>query len=96
VKVSWEDVKDAANQKRHGISFDEAQALFTTGEYLEVFDQEHSETEERFVAIGLIGRGLIVLIWTQSEEDTAHIISARFATKGEEKLYESYMGRKND
>jgi uncharacterized DUF497 family protein len=64
--------------------------------YLEIFDPEHSETEDRFIAIGLIGRGLIVVVWTQSEEDTTHIISARFATKREQKLYESYKGRRND
>lgn len=92
MKVSWDEAKNLANQKKHGISFDEAQNLFTSGDYLEIFDEEHSETEERFVAIGLIVRGLIVVVWTQSEEDTIHIISARFATKREKKLYESYMG----
>jgi hypothetical protein len=96
VKVSWADAKNAANQKKHGISFDEARDLFTAGEYLEVFDEQHSETEDRFIAIGLIGRGLIVVVWTQSEEQTAHIISARFATKREEELYESYIGRRDD
>jgi uncharacterized DUF497 family protein len=39
---------------------------------------------------------LIVVVWTQSEEETVHIISARFATKREEGLYESSMGRRND
>jgi uncharacterized DUF497 family protein len=93
VKVSWDDAKNTANQKKHGISFDEAQFVFTSGDYLEIFDREHSETEDRFIAIGLIGRGLIVMVWTQSEEDTTHIISARFAPKREQKLYESFEGR---
>lgn len=65
MKVSWDEAKNLANQKKHGISFDEAQNLFTSGDYLEIFDEEHSETEERFVAIGLIVRGLIVVVWTQ-------------------------------
>jgi uncharacterized DUF497 family protein len=61
---------------------------------LEIFDEEHSETEDRFIAIGLIGRGLIVVVWTLSEENTVHLISARFATRREQKRYQSYMGQK--
>lgn len=96
VKIRWDGAKNLANQKKHGISFDEAQDLFTSGEYLEIFDAEHSETEERFVAIGLINRGLIVVVWTQSEEDTMWIISVRFATRREEGLYESHIGKRHD
>jgi putative transcriptional regulator len=57
VNVSWDDAKSRANRNKHGISFDEARHVFTSGDYLEIFDQEHSETEDRFIAIGLIGRG---------------------------------------
>jgi uncharacterized protein len=92
VNVSWDDAKNTANRNKHGISFDEARHVFASGDYLEIFDQEHSETEDRFIAIGLIGRGLIVVVWTESEENTVRIISARFATKREEGLYEAYMG----
>ena len=93
VKVGWDETKNLANQKKHGISFDEAQDLFASGDHLEIFDHEHSETEERFIAIGLINRGLIVVVWTQGEENEIWIISARFATKHEEGLYESYRGK---
>ena len=96
MKFSWDEAKNRANQKKHGISFDEAQNLLKSADYLEIFDEEHSESEERFIAIGLIGRGLIVVAWTPSEEDMTHIISARFATKREEKLYESYIGKRYD
>lgn len=96
MKVSWDEAKNIANQRKHGISFDEASELFDSADYLEIFDDEHSEIEERFIAIGLIPRGLIVVVWTQSEEDTIHIISARFGTRREGKLYESYVGKSND
>ena len=96
MKVGWDEAKNVANQKKHGLSFEEAQALFWSNDYLEVFDQAHSEIEERFIAIGLINRGLIVVVWTQTEEDTIWIISARLAAKHEEKLYESYRGKKHE
>jgi uncharacterized DUF497 family protein len=77
---------------QHELSFEEAQHVFSTRDYLEIFDQEHSDTEERFIAIGLINRGLVVVVWTQTEENEIWIISARFATKREEGLYESHRG----
>ena len=96
MKVSWDDAKNVANQGKHGVSFEEAQAIFATEDYLEVFDEEHSDREDRFIAIGLIHRGLIVVVWAQADEETIRIISARQATKSEAKLYEIYMRKKHD
>jgi len=57
VVFEWDAGKDSRNQEKHGVSFDEAKALFTSGaDYLEVFDAEHSEFEDRFIAIGPIAR----------------------------------------
>ena len=76
MKVAWDEDKNAANQRKHQLSFEEAQHVFSSDDYLEVFDQEHSDTEERFIAIGLINRGLIVVVWTQTEENEIWIMSA--------------------
>ena len=96
VKVSWDDAKNLANQKKHGISFDEARALFATEDYLEIFDAEHSDAEDRFIAIGLIRRGLVVVVWALGDDEVTRIIGARPATKREAKLYGSYMGKKHE
>jgi len=95
VEFSWDEAKNASNQKKHGLSFEEARDLFTSDTYLEMFDDRHSEMEDRFLAVVLISRGLIVVAWTQSEEDAIHRISARFATKRETGMYETYMGRRD-
>lgn len=95
MKFAWDDAKDLANQRKHRISFDEAAALFRPAvDYLEIFDAEHSITEDRFIAIGPIRRGLVVLVWTERDEDIVRIISARWATKLEQALYQSYVERK--
>ena len=60
---------------------------------LRSFDEAHSVVEERLIAIGMIRRGLIVVVWTETEEGTVRLISARSATKREEALYESHMGK---
>ena len=93
VKVTWDDAKNATNQRKHGVSFEEARELFTSGrDYLEVFDEAHSELEDRFIAIGLVTRGLILAVWTERDDDVIRIISARWATKPEQDRYHTYMG----
>ena len=90
----WDDAKDLSNQRKHGLSFAEARQLFESGaDYLEIFDVEHSELEDRFIAIGPIDRGLVVVIYTEREEDFIRIIGARLANKTEQALYRSYMDK---
>jgi len=61
----------------------EASELFKSGaDYLETYDEEHSDEEDRFIAIGHISRGLIVVAYTE-RDDVLRILSARMATKKE-------------
>ena len=92
VDFEWDDAKDLDNQQKHGLSFTEAQRLFESGsDYLEIFDEEHSEFEDRFIAIGPIDRGIVVVVYTEREEETVRIIGVRLATKREQAWYRSYM-----
>ncbi len=88
----WDDEKDLSNQQKHGLSFSEAKKLFEAGaQYLEIFDEDHSETEDRFIAIGPISRGLVVVVYTEPEEGRVRIIGARLASRREQDLYRAYM-----
>lgn len=92
MRFSWDPLKDATNQRKHGIGFDEASALFTSGvEYLEIFDEVHSTTEDRFIAVGPVARGVLVVVFTEQAADTIRIISARAATPGEIDLYLEHL-----
>ena len=65
--------------------------LFSSSEgYLEIYDEAHSELEDRFIAIGPISRGLVLIVWTEREDDVIRIISARWATTAEQGLFLSY------
>ena len=89
----WDAEKDRSNRKRHGVSFDEAAELFTSGgEYLEIYDAKHGDDEDRFIAIGPIQRGLVVIVYTERLEETVRIISARWATRSETGLFRRYLG----
>lgn len=92
MRVVWDDAKNLANQRKHQVSFEEASALFHSGDdYVEIFDAENSVTEDRFIAIGPIRRGLVLVVWTERDEDTVRIISARWAEDAERALYRAYM-----
>jgi uncharacterized protein len=92
VRVTWDEAKNLANRRKHGISFEEAEELFASGsDYLEIFDEAHSESEDRLIAIGPVARGLIVVVWTAQDDDTLRIISARWANEREQALCHRYM-----
>ena len=96
MEFEWDVGKEVENRERHGISFDEAKELFTSGvDYLEIYDAEHSHEEDRFIAVGLVRRGLIVVVYTERQEDVVRIISARFATPRESRLFQKYTGEES-
>jgi uncharacterized DUF497 family protein len=93
VRLEWDPTKDEANRKKHGLSFHEAKELFTSStDFLEIYDDEHSEEEDRFIAIGPIRAGIIVVIYTEPQDEIIRIVSARKATKKEVLLFHKHYG----
>ncbi len=93
MRIEWDDQKDRQNQKKHGLSFEEASELFMgVVDYLEIFDEDHSLSEDRFICVGPIRRGLIVVVKTEPDDEMFRILSARLATRRETALYHSYCG----
>lgn len=91
-RFDWDPEKAEANFAKHGVRFEEVVELFSSGiDYLEIFDEAHSIEEERFLAVGLIAKGVVVVVWTDGEEDIVRIISARIATPRERKQFEARM-----
>ena len=89
----WDPEKDRLNRELHGVSFDEAKELFIgDDDYLEIYDIEHSCDEDRYIGIGPIQSGLVLVVYTERSEDAVRIISARRATESEARLYLQYMG----
>lgn len=85
-------IRSKINRERHGISFEEASELFKSGnDYLEIYDEGHSDDEERFIGIGPIRAGIVVIIYTERSDDVIRLISARRATKKEVDLFHQYF-----
>lgn len=85
----WDHRKAAANLKKHGIAFEEAQSVFFDEQARLIDDPDHSEDEDRFVLLGLSSslRLLLVCHCYRREGDVIRIISARKATARESKHY---------
>ena len=89
----WDSRKAKGNFRKHRISFERAAAIFRDPNILSIPDEEHSETEERWLTMGLDENGILLVIFHKFENLSAavcriRIISARKATKTEETQYE--------
>jgi len=89
IRFSWDDRKNEANKKKHGVSFDEAKTVFYDENAIRYFDPDHSDDEDRFLMVGASYklRILIVCHCFMEEASVIRIITARKATKGEEDNY---------
>ena len=67
IKFQWNDNKNKINQKKHKISFEEAQSVFFDEEALIIDDPEHSLEEERFIILGLSKKAIFWLSVTAIE-----------------------------
>ena len=87
----WDEKKSAANQNKHGVSFDEAKSVFTDQFARLISDPDHSDDEERFILLGTsIHSRLLVVCHCIRKNDSIRIISARKADKQEREIYEGY------
>jgi uncharacterized DUF497 family protein len=89
LQFQWNPSKNRANEKKHGVSFTEAESAFSDEHGLFMADPDHSEDEDRFVLIGMSAslRVLVVCHCYRKAETVIHIISARMATRAEQRQY---------
>ena len=89
IQFEWHERKAAKNQKKHGVSFDEAATVFGDTLSITVPDPLHSSpAEERFVTLGQSAHGRLLVVVHSDSGDVVRIISARGATTRERRDYE--------
>jgi uncharacterized DUF497 family protein len=88
---TWDERKDAANRKKHGVSFDEARTVFFDEHARLIADPDHSDDEDRFIILGHseLSRLLVVCHCYREGDSIIRIISARKATRHETHHYGS-------
>ncbi len=90
---SWDDRKEHENQRKHGISFDEATTAFADENARLKHDPDHSQAEDRFVLLGFSAKlRLLVVVHAYRQDDKEiRIISARKAVPKERKQYGVFL-----
>ena len=84
----WDREKDAANRRKHGVSFSEAATVFYNPAAQIFDDPGHSVEEQREIIVGHSGRGFLLLVFFTERYEKIRIITARKATRREREEYE--------
>ena len=89
LRFVWDPRKASASEKKHGVSFEEAESVFLDEQALLIGDPEHSDDEDRFILLGLSARLRILVVCHcfRESETVVRIISARKADGDEENEY---------
>ncbi len=92
-RYEWDQKKSTSNQRKHGVSFEEARTAFLDENARVIPDPEHSEDEDRFVLLGLSVslRVLVVCHCYRQNDEVIRIISARKADEDEIKQYQWWL-----
>jgi uncharacterized DUF497 family protein len=85
----WDEGKARANERKHGVTFDEAKTVFYDDNAELIGDPDHSSQEDRFVMVGMSSRARILIVCHCYRENNGviRIISARKATRKEQAQY---------
>jgi len=89
ITFEWDEAKNRANKRKHGIPFEEAQTVFLDENAIRYFDPDHSQDEDRFIMLGLSFRlrVLVVCHCYRAGDAIIRIISARKANNEEANDY---------
>ena len=88
----WDPVKAAANVKKHRVRFEEGASVFLDPWAMTFPDPDHSDDEDREVTIGCSARRSVLFVAHTARAGRIRIISARRATRREQRQYEEGIG----
>ena len=93
IHFTWDPAKARLNERKHGVSFEEAQTIFFDDNARLEHDPDHSEDEDRFILLGLSTklRVLVACHCYRADDAEIRLISARKATKKERQQYEEFL-----
>jgi uncharacterized DUF497 family protein len=88
IRFSWDPRKAAINERKHGVSFDDATTAFDDPLSVTVPDPDHSHSEVRHVLLGHSSDGRLLVVAHRERDEEIRIISARPANRRERQIYE--------
>ena len=88
LRFEWDEPKNKANQRKHGISFEEASTVFNDPLSITFDDPDHSVRENRYIIIGFSNQNRCLFVSHTERNDQVRLISARIVTPKERRYYE--------
>lgn len=89
LRFVWDARKARENERKHKVTFEEAQTVFLDDHALLVADPDHSDDEDRFLLLGVSSRLRVLTVCHcyRETESVIRIISARKADRAEKREY---------
>ncbi|VAW35231.1 hypothetical protein MNBD_CHLOROFLEXI01-4006 [hydrothermal vent metagenome] len=88
MEFEWSRDKVKANLSKHGVSFDEAKTVFEDPLYIDFYDPDHSDDEDRYIIVGRSHQRRLLIVSYTERGNLIRLISAREATRMEKNAYE--------
>ena len=93
MNVEWDEQKEQSNTRKHGFSFTDAWQIFEAPMLIDL-DDRFDYGEERWIGIGRLQSRIVVVVYTEPDQDTLRIISLRKALNHEREPYEQAFGNR--
>ncbi|MBE9200383.1 MULTISPECIES: BrnT family toxin [unclassified Nodularia (in: cyanobacteria)] len=88
MQFEWNKNKAASNLSKHGVSFEEAKTVFDDPLYIDFYDPDHSEDEQRYLIVGESKQRRLLIVSYTERGNSIRLISAREVTRTEREAYE--------
>lgn len=90
MQFEWDEAKNLENIRKHGIDFSDVCEVFESPMLTEL-DERFDYGEDRWLSIGFLGVGVVVIVWTERQDNLIRIISARRANRYEREKFAQYL-----
>ena len=88
MEFEWDTKKAESNERKHGVSFQEAATVFGDTLAITFADPDHSMDEPRYITFGLSRQNRLLVVSHTEREERTRIISARLMSRKERRIYE--------
>ncbi len=90
MRFEWDERKNESNIEKHDIDFHDAALIFSAPMRV-ISDTRYEYGEDRLIGFGLLDNRVVIVAFTEPEEDVVRVISIRKALAHEQKRYEQYL-----
>ena len=90
MRFEWDEAKNQSNIRTHGFDFNEAWKIFEFPMAV-ALDDSQDYGEDRWIGVGMLQGRVVVVVFTEPEEETVRIISLRKALSHERNQYEQFL-----